>query len=46
MALEPITSADEAPVVIHGTYFEAWEAIKKTVSSVTYIYVVFLFAKM
>ncbi|XP_065185068.1 tRNA 2'-phosphotransferase 1-like [Sycon ciliatum] len=29
LALEPILSADEAPVVVHGTYLKAWPAIKE-----------------
>ena len=28
LELVPITSPDEAPVVVHGTYFKAWEQIK------------------
>eukprot|EP01127_Copromyxa_protea_P009328 TRINITY_DN2194_c0_g1_i2.p1 TRINITY_DN2194_c0_g1~~TRINITY_DN2194_c0_g1_i2.p1 ORF type:complete len:211 (+),score=30.60 TRINITY_DN2194_c0_g1_i2:115-747(+) len=27
--LTPITSADQIPVAIHGTYFDAWKIIKK-----------------
>lgn len=33
LELKAILSADEAPVVVHGSYFKAWESIKTTVSS-------------
>jgi len=29
--MKQITSAENYPVVLHGTYFKAWEAIKQTV---------------
>lgn len=29
--LKPILSAEEAPIVIHGTYFAAWDIIKRQV---------------
>jgi len=28
--MKQITSADNYPIVLHGTYFKAWEAIKQT----------------
>jgi len=30
--LKPLLSHEEAPVVIHGTYYNYWEKIKLTVS--------------
>ena len=29
--LQPITSAAEAPIVVHGTYKKAWDSIKHQV---------------
>ncbi|KAL3872703.1 hypothetical protein ACJMK2_035910 [Sinanodonta woodiana] len=29
LELTPITSADQVPMVLHGTYFDAWNSIKK-----------------
>lgn len=31
LELQPITSAVEAPVVVHGTYKKAWDSIKHQV---------------
>eukprot|EP01027_Heterolobosea_sp_BB2_P018444 GEZU01025977.1.p1 GENE.GEZU01025977.1~~GEZU01025977.1.p1 ORF type:complete len:235 (+),score=76.74 GEZU01025977.1:507-1211(+) len=28
--LKPITNPDEAPIVVHGTYYKPWDLIKKT----------------
>ena len=30
--LKPLLSHEEAPVVMHGTYYNSWEKIKLTVS--------------
>lgn len=41
--LEPITSAEQYPVVVHGTYFKFWESIRRQVkapvNSVIHMYV-------
>ncbi|XP_076442329.1 tRNA 2'-phosphotransferase 1-like [Babylonia areolata] len=29
LALQPLTSADQIPVVVHGTYFRCWESIRR-----------------
>ena len=31
LELIPLTQASDAPVVVHGTYFEAWKEIQKEV---------------